>query len=722
MHDPDEANEISLVSVWQMLLKRKGLILSILALSFLIGILLALQPRKYTAESSLQIRPGSANMYRTQVSEALGGGDTDDRIESEVTILQSKTLLSHVAEQLHLQTDRQFAGKYASATASLSNPRVEAEVVGRMRKTIRVERTPKTEILTISCTSSDPLKASEIVNTLVNAYVEHTFQSRFGSTQRASKFLTGQLDDLKNQVLNDQKQLVSLQSQLGVVGFDDSHNLITTQLEDLARAEGVANLARITAEARYRILQDARPDLIEGGPGMLAGANSAGSSLLQSLRGNRAQLATQYASVSEQFGPNYPETRRLKAELDEAEKQTQREETRILEEARIAFEAAQRNQTMTTAALTHGEDAAFGKRTAMVNYQILLHEYQANRTLYEGLLQRLREAGVISGLESGDIEVVDLASVPVDPIGFNRASLLGLSLLLGIVFAIVLALIVESLDTSIHSTEELERIIGLPVLAVLPSIATTASRRAVSGEVTAAQTDNFEVLRVPQAPFSEGVRILRSSVLLSKAGRRPQLILVTSSLPGEGKSTLSANLACVLTQGNTHVLLIDADMRRHSQHRRFGLSNTLGFSSVLTGRATLEQAIQPSGVLEGLSVLTSGPLPPSPGDLLSSEAMRRTVEESRSRFDFILIDTPPSLTISDASILSELADIVVLVVRDGVSNKKIVRRTLELLQRAGGTVPGFVFNGVNQRSSEYYEYGQQYGGEQYGYKASDPQG
>ncbi len=702
-------HDISLISIWHTILRRRGIVSAILALALILGILLALQPRKYTASGSLQIRTGSADMYKVQVSQLAGGADGDDRIESEIAILQSKALYTKVAEDLHLAANPAVVGKSANSQASMQDPYVQARVITAMRRMIVVQRTPKTQIITIDCQSTSPLLASEIVNTLMNEYIERIFTTRFGSTQRAAKFLAQQLEDLKNQVLDDQRQLVDLQGKLGGIGFDDTHNLVTAQLEDLARANQQANIERITAEARYRILQDENPDLVDGGPAMLSSNNSAtGGTLLQTLRSSRAQVATQYANVAEQFGPNYPETRRLKAQLAEATAEVKAEEQRVLEQAKVSFEAAARNQRMTNEALNQQRDQAFQKRNDMVSYQILLHDYQSSRTLYEELMQRLREAGVTSGLESSEVELIDLATLPVTPTGYGPAGFLAISLAIGIAFAFVAAMLLQSLDTSVHSADELEAYLRLPLLAVLPNFAPFAATPQPPGTRAAASSlkSVLEVLRAPQSHFSEGIRLLRTSLMLSRADARPKKMLFTSSVSGEGKSTVSSNEACMLAQNGARVLLIDADLRRPSQHMRFGVSNGTGLSTVLTGAGDLEQLVNTFADVPSLHLLTSGPLPPSPGDLLSSKAMQRLLELASERYDFILIDTPPSLVITDSALLAESVDTVILVVRSGVANKKMVSRTMRTLDRLNASIAGFVFNGVDKSSADYYEYKQ----------------
>ncbi len=711
MSEGVEANDISLRSVWRALLRQRYVVLGVLCLSLLAGLYLAHRKRVYVATGSLQVRSGSSNRFRYGDS-GLGGSalDLDDRIESEVSVLESKSLYLKVAEQLHLASNPAILGKFASPHASMTDPVVQARMVAALEHMIKIERIPKTDTITISCTTTSPLLSTQIVSTLMNQYVERIFQTQFSSTQRASQFLASQLNDLKNQVLGDQQKLVDLQGRLGVIGFDDTHNLITAQLEDLARANEQADVARITAEARYRILEDERPDLVEGGPPMLSStAQPTPGSLLQTLRSSEAQLRTQYANVSEQFGQNYPETKRLKAELAEATAAVAKEQTRVLEQAKIAFNAASSNQNMTQSALAAAEGKALGKRNDMVQYEILLHDYQSSRTLYEGLTQRLREAGVVSGLESAEIELIDLPLLPVSPSGYGPLMLIAISLVLGLVVGFVVAMLVEAADTSVHNVDELERYLGLPSLAVLPqfdakNLARRAKRDAGLPAENKAELPALEVLHSPLSPFSEGLRLLRSGLLLTRTGEAPRSFLFTSAMPSEGKSTVASNLACVLAQNGASVLLVEVDLRHPTAAKQFGLSNRKGLSTFLNSACDLHECTQKIAALPTLQVLTSGPAVASPGLLLGSERMRGLLKKARADFDFVILDTPPGLAIADAGILAASVDAVLLVVRDGVANRKMVRRAAVQMLRLGAQLHGFVFNGIRKNSVEYYEY------------------
>ncbi len=706
-----EANDISLLSIWRVLLRQRNVVFGVLLLSLLAGLYLAHRKRVFIATGSLQVRSGSSNRFRFGDS-GLGSSalDLDDRIESEVSVLESKSLYLKVAEQLHLASNSAILGKAASQHASMTDPVVQARMIAALEGMIKIERIPKTDTITISCTTTSPLLSTQIVSTLMNQYVERIFTTQFSSTQRASQFLAGQLNDLKNQVLGDQQKLVDLQGKLGVIGFDDTHNLVTSQLEDLARANEQADISRITAEARYRILEDERPDLVEGGPPMLSSnAQPTPGSLLQTLRSSEAQLRTQYANVSEQFGPNYPETKRLKAELAEATAGVGKEQSRVLEQAKIAFNAASSNQAMTQSALAQAEGKALGKRNDMVQYEILLHDYQSSRTLYEGLTQRLREAGVVSGLESAEIELIDLPLLPVTPSGYGPLMLMAISLVLGLVIGFVVAMLVEAADTSVHSVDDLERYLGLPSFAVLPCFDPKGLKKKTprSGGLKAdVQPDPppIEVLENPISPFAEGIRLLRSGLLLTRMAEAPRSFMFTSALPSEGKSTVSSNLACVLAQNGASVLLIDVDLRRPTLQKQFGIPNRKGLSTLLNSQGSLADCAQKIAAVPTLQVLTSGPAVPSPGLLLGSDGMRLLLKKACTDFDFVILDTPPGLAIADASILAASVDMVLLVVRDGVANRKTVRRAAVQMLRLGAQLPGFVFNGMQKNSVEYYEY------------------
>jgi succinoglycan biosynthesis transport protein ExoP len=703
--DKPPEREISIGYVLDILRRRRKIVLWVMALSFCVGLFLALRPRTYLASGTLQIRPGAANAYRSQADNTPPSSDSDDRIESEVLILQSKSLLLAVADELHLYADPSIAGN--SGKGAASDPAVQAKVVAALSKMVKIKRSPKTQIISVEATARSPLLASSIVSTLMNQYIHRIFETRLSSTKHASVFLTAQLDDLKKQVLEDQQKLVDLQKKLGVSGFDDSHNLETAQLEDLAKANQEASIERIVSEARYRILREEDPSLVEGGPAMLAPGTQPASSLLQSLRSSQAQIGSRYASVSEQFGPNYPETKQLKAQLAEATREVNKEESRIVEQAKMSFDAARRNQTMTSKALAHQKDGVFKKRNDMVEYQVLLHDFQASRALYEGLVQRLREAGVLSGIESGDVELVDLPTLPITPAGFGPLPLMVITLALGAVLAFITAMFLESFDSSFHSVGALERYMRLPALAVIPEFPSASQggafsrlfKRSRSAKTATAAPGRPDTLELITSRFEESIRMLHTRLLSDETTASSRTVLFTSATRREGVSTVAANVACVLAESGRCVLLVDANLRHPSHHLRFGLRNDRGFSNLVTGRGTLDQMVQPVPDRPNLFLLLAGPSLGNPGQLLAAADLRGLFGLSAFAYDFIVVDAPPALGLADVGLLLSFASAVVLVVREGVATHPMVAEVKRSLMGLGASLRGVAFLSDSYRST-----------------------
>ena len=375
------------------------------------------------------------------------------------------------------------------------------------------------------------------------------------------------------------------------------------------------------------------------------------------------------------------------------------EQSRLLTQAKENLVAARANEAQTRGALETAKSDAYKLRNDLVEYTIRQREFDSNRTLYEGLLQRLRTAGVQAGLESQEIDIVDNATPPVSPSLEPKGRMLLINILVFSGVAVILAFILESLDTSLSSVAEIESISGLPSLALIPK----TRRSADTGTLSPAQR-NLLVLTSPKSQFAEAFRALRTSLLLSVAGREPQLILLTSATPSEGKTTASLNLAAVLAQRGVRVLLIDADLRRPTVHHRFGLNGKIGLTSVLTGSLPLHEAVQTVPELPTLDVLSSGPIPPFPTEMLSSDAMRQLLEECKGLYTHIVMDSPPLLSVTDSVVLARGADAVVLIVRYGKSTKHAVRRARDLLVRSGAKLSGLALNAVDLNSPEYYAY------------------
>ena len=498
------------------------------------------------------------------------------------------------------------------------------------------------------------------------------------------------------QVEGSQAQMIDLGKRLGVIGLDSNHNEISTSIDDLTRAAGQSQINRIVVESRYRVLSGMDPNALDASIGNISG--SANQSLAH-LREDRENLRSQLAGTNVVAGPNLPREKAIRAQISELDQQISEEQSRLLVQAKEDLVAARANEKQTRDALEAAKSNAYQLRDELVEYTIRQREFESSRTLYEGLLQRLNTAGVQAGLESQEVDVVDNAVPPIGPSLEPKGSIILLDTFVAVGLAVILAFILESLDTSLSSVAEIESVSGLPSLALIPK----ARRSSDSASQTPAQR-NLVVLTNPKSQFAEAFRALRTSLLLSVAGREPQVILLTSATPSEGKTTASLNLAAVLAQRDVRVLLIDADLRRPTVHHRFGLNGKIGLTSVLTGSISLKDAVQIIPDLPSLEVLASGPIPPFPTEMLSSDVMRRLLQEARGIYTHIVMDSPPLLSVTDSVVLARESDTVVLIVRHGKSTKHAVRRARDLLLRSGGRLSGIALNAVDLSSPEYYSY------------------
>ncbi len=369
--------------------------------------------------------------------------------------------------------------------------------------------------------------------------------------------------------------------------------------------------------------------------------------------------------------------------------------------------AAVQREDMLHEALEKQKQEANKLNESAIEYSLLKRDLDTNRQLYEGLLEKLKEAGVSAGLRSNNFRIVDVARVPTGPIEPNIPRNLSFAFMLGLTSGVGLAFLLEGLDNTVRTTEQAQMISGLPPLGMIPLGSRTAREGATAKRlVIATSKEAVELITQvrPQSQMAESYRALRTSLLLSSLGAPPKVIMITSALPQEGKTTTSINCAVVLAQKGIRVLLIDADLRRPSIHKTLGMGPRSGLSNVLTGSATLEQAITRSSILPNLSVLPAGTPPPNPAELLASTNMRDVLDQLRGEYDHIVLDTPPTLSVTDAVVLSPRADAIVLVIRSGQTTKQALRRSRDILTQVNAKVSGVLLNAVDLSSPDYYYY------------------
>jgi capsular exopolysaccharide synthesis family protein len=431
---------------------------------------------------------------------------------------------------------------------------------------------------------------------------------------------------------------------------------------------------------------------------------------LADLMKKRSDAMSQYTESLSQYGPNFPKVQRLQAQLKDFDQGIEKEKKNILDVLESDYREARQRESLLTQALDQQKADTNQMAGKLVEYNILKREAEALKTLYEGLMTKLKETAITQGLRSSNIRVVDPAMIPSTPARPAKTRNLVLASILGLVGGIGLALLREYLDNTVKTPDDIEKLARLPSLAVVPQFAssngTAKEQRLLQNFAANGHEKRIELVaqHLPKSQMSEAFRVLRTSILLSQADHPPQVILVTSALPREGKTTAAANLAVTLAQLGDRTMLVDADLRKPGVGRLLNLGNGkyAGLSSYLAGVSSLDLVTVPHPAIPNLAAIPTGPLPPNPADLLSSHKLADAITELRTKYKFIVIDSPPVLAATDAVILSVQADGVLLVVRSGETPKEAFTRTRDLLCSVKCRILGVVLNAVDSSAPDYY--------------------
>jgi capsular exopolysaccharide synthesis family protein len=579
-------------------------------------------------------------------------------------------------------------------TAPAIDSRQESMLIDTFRGGLKVATVNNTRLIEIHYLSSDPRLAADIANALVSAYIEQNYQTKFESTMETSDWLARQLADLKLKVETSQEKLIRFQREKGIVGIDDKQNLTTSKLEELSKELTTTGADRIQKEANYKLAATGNPELMARSP----------SEMLGHLRERESSLKQEYAQLKTQFGAAYPKVIEVKNQLDEVQGDIDAEVGRMATQIKNEYLAAQQRENLVRGEMEAQEHEANELNQNAIEFNILKRDVDANRQLYEGLLQKLKEASLEAGLRSNNIRVVDSARVPLAPASPDIPRNLAIGLILGLSGGIGLAFLLESLDNTVRTPEQAEVASGLPTLGVVPQFLRVDTPRLQPAKLSLATAELIAYLR-PKSEAAECYRSLRTSILLSALDSPPKVLLVTSPLPQEGKTTTSVNCAIVLAQRGSRVLLVDADLRRPGVHRAFGLDRKGGgLSTLLAGTTTMESVVTSYPQVANLCILPAGPPPPHPAELLGSSKMKSLIAQWRRDYDHVILDTPPALSVTDPVILSVEADSVILVIRSGKTTKDALRRAGELFWQVNARTMGVVVNGIDLGAPDHYYY------------------
>jgi polysaccharide biosynthesis transport protein len=696
---------LSLVDLWQMLVRRRLAILSFAAVTFcLMAAAAYLKTPVYEGVVRLQIDPNRSASFGLDDSEKTSAIDVDSRVKSEVTIIQSSTVALQVMKSLELYANPHFAGRdtVRENIQDLSelSPSQRQRLLARFKDNLTVKVLPSTQVVEISFRSPDPAVATNSANSIIDEYMRRNLHVRVDGTMQVSQWLSRQMEEIKAITTASQQKLADFKRTNNLLGTDESDNILTDRLKQLNEELTQAEADRIVKEGRYRLARSGNPELI---------ASVVPSTTLQVLRTQEADLEAEYAQMSAKFGNGYPKVRELQSQLARLQTAINTEggniETRLANE----YNTAAKSEAMIRADFEKQKDEAYKLNEHVAQYAILKHQVESGQQLYDTLQLKLKEADITSGLASSYVSIVDRAQIPDKPVEPRKALYLALGLGGGLFGGLILGLVLDSFDDRVRTSEELAAVTALSELSSVPFLAALShpQAKAMSPENMLASESAPISFRDPNWPGGEAYRALSSVLLLSSLDNPPKVLVVTSALPGEGKSTVSCNLAIAFAQGGRRVMLIDADLRCSSIHRHLGISKAPGLTTIFTSQPTEYPRAQPIAELPNLHVVPSGFRLAGPAEILASPKMQQLIAGWRNEYDHIIIDTPPMLPFADALALSARADGVILVTRSGISRRKALLRARDLLWRSGANVLGFVLNAV-RRPEYYYEYPDSY--------------
>jgi succinoglycan biosynthesis transport protein ExoP len=667
------------------------LILACSALGLFVGKLKNLtSERAYTATAEIELTEDNANQFRLEQTAGAYSDFGSAKVDTESEVLRSSPLALQVIRALNLQNERSFSTPPIGRSWDLSQAQDRQTLAAELRSDLKLARVGRTNILQISVTTHESTLSQKICNKLIDAYKERTFRDNYEATKEVSSWLQNQLSELRDSLGSSQDRLVKMQKDIGIVGIDQTQSVLLARLEALNASLTQAQSLRIMQEARVVALSSSSPEVVD---------TLSNDAVLNQLSLRRSIVTTELAEAKTKYGTSNPRITTLEAELAQIGKALAQEEWVAKQHAAKELDAAVGNETALRSALDKEKNQAYANNSMAVEYTLAKRQYEAERTLYEGLEQRLQEAGIIAGLHSSSVRVIESADLPLSPSSPRTRFNLLAGLVGGLMLAMAILITREALDTKMRTIADVSTELGVPLIGLIPNV--TRSDLAIPIFVQYAKTGGS----LGWSPLIESFRTIRSSILLSRAGGPPKIMLFTSGKPAEGKSSVTCFEAIILALAGAKVLIIDADLRKPTIHTKFGVANSVGLSTILSSDSEdLESILQTVLEVPGLSLLTSGPTPPMPAELLSSPRMKLIMTSLKDRFDYILIDTPPILTVSDATALLEYTEAVFLVVRFGVATKTSAGHTLDLLDRFGAPLMGVVLNAAEMKSTDYTDY------------------
>lgn len=716
----EEDDEIDLRELWQIVSRRKGTIISLAFLIFIIvSLLTLLQTPVYRSSATIQVNPEDSGQV-LQYDVATQGTSpalTKDFYQTQYELLKSKSLARDVIDELALESYlkgdelvKPFWQESADEGKSWLKSMISSLTVGSENENLLSEKTTLSElalpplenlflenltvqpvknsrIVTVHYDSTDPQLSTLIANTLAEKYIDMNLDKRVESATYAEKFLKEQLIQAKSKLQESEADLVRYAKEKDIINTDDKQTLDSQTIIALNKALTEAEKGRIELESKYKQLKSAKSI-----------TRVQENVVIQTLKETKAKLQSEYQEKLGIYKPAYPTMIQLKQRISEIDTQINDEMNSEIDALKADYLAAQQEENEIRQKLAQQKQDFLMLKDKSIQYNTLSREVETNRELYEGLLQRLKEVGVAGSIGSNNITIVDRASIPFTKHKPNTKLNMMLGLVLGLFTGVVAAFLLEFINNTVKSSSDIENLLKTSTLGLIP----------VEKKI---KSKPLFVANEPQSALAEAYRSLRTNLQFSTSSGLPRSLQITSAMPSEGKSSATSNLGTILANSGKTVLIIDCDLRKPSQHKNFKLDNSVGVSNYLTNQSNFEEMIKDCAV-SNLFIITSGPIPPTPVELLSSENMDLLMEQAYEKFDIVLLDSPPVIGISDALVLAQHAEATLFTIAYNQTKKDNILASFKRLQQSGSNIIGGLFTKVKSSSnSDYASYYYYYGNE-----------
>ena len=678
----------------------------------------------YRATARLLIEPEDPNVVAfQQVITRRNAGVNPNLQTTQRDMLQSRSLARAAIDRLGLWdhpelgggVDEQFdplraAGRILSSLRSailpIPSPRdgaagaeseAESRAISMLQDRLRVSGGRNSRVMRLTFTAFDGRLAADVVNTLAQLHVERDAEFRSSSSKEASRWLQQRIGEQRGKLEASERALQRYREEHGAVAAEDRQTIIVRELENLHSAVTTATMARVESEARYRDLQAAQddPESLGRFPEILR------NEVIQEQRLTLASLRRDRARLADELGPRHPDMISVESSIRDAEERLQNEVLAVVDSLRIAFQVASSQERQLAAELDRQTQEALALDRTGIEYGVLRREAESDRHLYESLLQRAAETGVTSDLETSNIRILDAAEAPLRPFQPRRQLILLVGLLGGVLLAVGLVGGIEYADDRIKNPDDLKTHLDAPYLGMVPDV--SAEVASTSGRQMGLRNEPSTPLLFTEAPenFVESLRALRTDVIFAAATEGCRSVVVTSTIPAEGKSCIAANLAVALAQTGMRTLLVDADLRSRRQHWFFGMDPEPGLSNRLAAQAKDRAVIRETAVAN-LCLVTAGRRPPDPAELLGSKLFAGFLESCRERFDWIVVDTAPMLPVTDGALVARSVGEALFVVGTRTTSRRSAADAMAKLRQLDVHVLGTVLNKAELERHAYY--------------------